>query len=81
MTGWLENQGLKFMGLSDDDIAKINERLPDVQNLILVTRQNQAKAMELLSVISSHQAQLNRVLTDLLPILQKAIATERNLGS
>jgi hypothetical protein len=62
MTGWLENEALLLAGLDEADIATINTRLPDLQNLILV--------------VQTHQAQINRVLNDLLPIAQKLIKTE-----
>ena len=63
MTGFLEDSVLRMEGLNDDDIAKLNARLPDIQNLI--------------TVIQSHQPQFNRVLTDLLPIVQKILAKQR----
>jgi hypothetical protein len=66
MTGFIEDGVLRLMGLSDADIAKLNERIPDVQNLIYV--------------LQSHQAQLNRVLTDLAPIIQKLLAKQRGLS-
>lgn len=63
MTGPFEDAALRFEGLTDADIAKLNERLPDLQNLI--------------TVVQTHQAQINRVVTDLLPIVQKIIAKQR----
>lgn len=65
MTGFLENDALRFEGLSDADIAKLNERLPDVQNL--------------LTVLEAHMPQINRVMNDLGPIIQKIIAKQRTL--
>lgn len=65
MTGFLENDALRFEGLSDADIAKLNERLPDVQNL--------------LTVLEAHMPQINRVMNDLGPIIQKIFAKQRTL--
>jgi len=65
MTGFLENDALRFEGLSDADIAKLNERLPDAQNL--------------LTVLEAHMPQINRVMNDLGPIIQKIIAKQRTL--
>jgi hypothetical protein len=65
MTGFIEDTALKFMGLDDADIQQINARLPDIQNLI--------------TVALAHQTQLNRVMT-LLPIVQKIIAKQQELG-
>ncbi len=65
MTGWIENEGLKFEGLSDQDIADLNRILPDLQNLIWVAKK--------------HEAQLSRVLSALLPIIEKIIAKQRTL--
>lgn len=66
MTGWIEDSALRFMGLDDNDIKKLNERIPDVQNLI--------------HIVQTHQDQLNRVINDLAPILQKIIAKQRSMG-
>ena len=65
MTGTFENMLLRSEGLTDDDIAKLNERLPDVQNLI--------------SVFESHLPQITRVVNDLGPIIQKVITKQEEL--
>lgn len=65
MTGFLEDNLLRMEGLDDDDIQKLNERLPDIQNLLLV--------------LQTHQAQINRVMTDLIPIIEKIIEKQRTI--
>jgi hypothetical protein len=65
MTGFLEDNLLRFEGLSDQDIATLNAALPDVQNL--------------LTVLEAHMPQINRVMNDLGPIIQKIIAKQRTL--
>lgn len=65
MIGFLEGNLLQMEGLDETDIAKLNERLPDIQNLLLV--------------LQNHQAQINRVMTDLIPIVEKIIAKQRTL--
>ena len=65
MTGFIEDDVLRFEGLSTEDIAKLNERLPDLQNLI--------------TVLQSHMSQINRVIADLGPIAQKIIAKQQEL--
>lgn len=65
MTGFIEDDVLRFEGLSTEDIAKLNERLPDLQNLI--------------TVLQTHMPQINRVIADLGPIAQKIIAKQQEL--
>lgn len=65
MTGPFEDGILRFEGLDDAEIAKLNERLPDLQNLI--------------AVVQTHIPQFNRVMSDLLPIVQKIIAKQRTI--
>jgi hypothetical protein len=65
MTGFFEDGVLRFMGLDDDDISALNDRLPDIQNL--------------LTLVQTHQAQFNRVLTTILPMAQKVIAKQRDM--
>lgn len=65
MTGPIEDMALRFEGLDDNDIARLNGILPDIENLVVVTK--------------NHQAQLNRVLNVLLPIIQKVIAKQKEL--
>ncbi len=63
MTGAIEDMALRFEGLDDNDIARLNGILPDIENLVVVTQK--------------HQAQFNRVVNTLLPIIQKIIAKQR----
>lgn len=65
MTGAFEDGILRFEGLDDAEIAKLNERLADLDNLIAVGL--------------AHQAQFNRVVSDLGPIIRKIIAKQRSL--
>ena len=65
MTGFLEDNLLRMEGLDDADIQKLNDRLPDIQNLLLI--------------LQTHQAQINRVMTDLIPIFEKVIAKQRDM--
>lgn len=65
MTGLFEDGFLRMEGLDDADIAKLNERLPDIQNLV--------------AVLQAHIPQITRVLTDLSPIVQKIIAKQQEL--
>lgn len=65
MTGFLEDNILRFEGLTDTDISTLNARLPDLQNL--------------LSVLESHMSQIDRCVKDLAPIVNKIIAKQRTL--
>lgn len=40
MTGFIEEQLLKFGGLSDDDIAKLNAILPELEKLFQIIQSN-----------------------------------------
>lgn len=65
MTGFIEDSLMRMEGLDDNDITNINAVLPDIQNLV--------------SIAQSHQKQFNRVLSVLLPVVQKVIAKQREL--
>ncbi len=65
MTGFLEDQALRFMGLDDNDIKQLNDRIPDVMNLI--------------RVLEAHMDQINRVMA-LSPIIMKLLAKQQELG-
>lgn len=65
MTGIIEDSFLRFEGLDDADLAAINRILPDLENLVVVAK--------------NHQAQFNRVVTVLLPIVEKIIAKQKEL--
>jgi hypothetical protein len=66
MVGFIEAGLLRTMfGLTDAEIATIQARLPDILNL--------------LHVYETHEAQINRVQKDLLPILAKVLAKEQSL--
>ena len=65
MTGFLEDNLLRMEGLTDQDIADLNAILPDLQNLV--------------GIAQTHQAQFNRVMVKLLPIINKVIAKQRTL--
>jgi hypothetical protein len=65
MTGFLEDNLLRMEGLDDNDIARLNGIMGDLQNLVVVAK--------------NHQAQFNRVATVLLPIIEKIIAKQREL--
>lgn len=64
MTGFIEDEVLRAEGLDDADIALINQELPDLENLI--------------TVLESHLAQINRVMK-LLAVVQKVIAKQESM--
>lgn len=66
MTGFIEDSVLRFEGLDDNDIANLNRILPAIQNLV--------------NVYQAHVKQINEVQKVLLPIVQKILAKQKELG-
>jgi hypothetical protein len=64
VTGFVEDIAFKLAGLDDADIATINTRIPDIQNLI--------------HILQTHTDQVKRVVDDLGPIIQKVLAKQRS---
>jgi hypothetical protein len=65
MTGFLEDQALRFEGLDDKDIADLNAALPDLQAL------GQA--------LSAQWPRVSRVAPVLLRLVDKIIAKQKEL--
>jgi len=65
MTGMIEDFVLRQEGLDDHDIATINSMLPEIQHLD--------------QVIEKEWPQLNKLISAVLPIIQKIIAKQRSL--
>lgn len=66
MTGFLEDGLLRSMfDFTDQDIAKLNAGIADLQNLI--------------AVYKAHRPQIDRVQNELVPLINKIIAKERSL--
>jgi hypothetical protein len=94
MTGWIEDGVLRFEGLDDNDIARLNARLPDLLNLIKVFEplvrphvgdiaEIHAKLPDLLNILNifgKHVPQISRVLSDFIPIAHKLIAKQQELN-
>lgn len=67
MTGFFEDQALRFEGLDDKDIADINAALPDIEHLIVV--------------VQAELPRINRVLPVILRVAQKIIQKQKELKS
>lgn len=67
MTGFFEDQALRFEGLDDKDIADINVVLPDIEHLI--------------GVVQAELPRINRVLPVILRVAQKVIQKQKELKS
>ena len=65
MTGFIEEHLLKFEGLSDDDIAKLNAILPELKKLFQIIQSNWPGIAETVPV--------------LLQLAQKLIAKQKEL--
>lgn len=65
MTGWIEDNLLRFEGLSDDDIRAINAILPDVERLTQALQQEWPT--------------ISKVVGVLLPIAQKVVKKQQEL--
>lgn len=66
MTGWIEDDALRFEGLDDNDIANLNRILPAILNLV--------------AVYKAHVHQINEVQNVMLPIIEKLIKKQQELG-
>lgn len=65
MTGFFEDQALRFEGLTDQDIADLNKAIPDLEHLI--------------GVIQAELPRINRVLPVILRVAQKIIQKQKEL--
>jgi len=65
MTGFIEEQLLKFEGLSDTDIAKLNTILPELEKLFQIVQTNWPGIAQVVQV--------------LIPMAQKIIAKQQEL--
>lgn len=67
VTGFIEDQVLRFEGLDDSDIAKVNAALPDIQHLD--------------GVLLAEWPRINRLVTAIGPIIEKIVAKQKELST
>ncbi|MGA8078939.1 MAG: hypothetical protein WB868_16315 [Xanthobacteraceae bacterium] len=79
MTGFLEDDALRFEGLDDQDIADLNAALPALSGAIQIAQVQWPEAMKILAAASVQWPLIKPHIPALLRIASKIIAKQKEL--
>jgi hypothetical protein len=80
VTGWIEDDVLRFEGLNNQDIADLNRILPDLQIIIAAVTPVLPAMQQLAAVVTAQDKRFHMVAPILARIVQKLIAKQQELG-
>lgn len=81
MTGFLEDNVLRFEGLDDADIAALNAALPDMRAIDQAIEAQWPAILKLVAAFAPLWPRLSRCVTSFSPIIDKIIAKQKELKS